>query len=521
MTVPRHLTRVIFAALTIALVAPAVRAQPATSPATAPSTQPSQAAVIVLGGVIDNFNRDTLFKRFEQARAIGADTVILQIDTYGGLVTAGLDISRYIKRQDDLHVIAFVDEKAISAGAMIALACDEIVMAPGALLGDCAPIALNTTGDLEPMPATERAKAESPILEDFYDSAVRNGYDPMLAQAMVSVGRVIHWMENESTGDKRFVDADGYQKLKAEGGWKPVDGARDPIDAGDTLLTVSTELATKLGFARGTASSAEDLARQRGYSVIATLAPGGGEQFIALLSSTTVRAILTTIFMLALYMAFSHPGHGMAEVAAVVALSVLVGVPLLTGYAQWWEIVAILVGLALLAVEIFIIPGFGITGFTGIALILFGLVMTFVGDEPVELPGVLPSLAGTWAALRKGLIVVVTGMACSLILWLWLQRYLPRLPYVNRLILTATVGGNATIADTGIPGAVEVVPWPAVGAVGEAVTDLKPGGAAEFRDDTIDDNRVTDVVSESGFLVKGARVVVREVRGNRIVVRAV
>jgi membrane-bound ClpP family serine protease len=133
----------------------------------------------------------------------------------------------------------------------------------------------------------------------------------------------------------------------------------------------------------------------------------------------------------------------------------------------------------------------------------------------------LPSLAGTWAALRKGLIVVVTGMACSLILWLWLQRYLPRLPYVNRLILTATVGGNATIADTGIPGAVEVVPWPPVGAVGEAVTDLKPGGAAEFRDDTIDDNRVTDVVSESGFLVKGARVVVREVRGNRIVVRAV
>src|SRR5580765_1280808 len=97
---------------------------------TAPASQPSKAVVIVLSGTIDDYNKAALMQRFEQARKLGADTIILQIDTYGGLVTAGLDISQFLKRQDDLHVIAFVHETAISAGAMMALACNELVMEP-------------------------------------------------------------------------------------------------------------------------------------------------------------------------------------------------------------------------------------------------------------------------------------------------------------------------------------------------------------------------------------------------------
>ena len=99
-----------------------------------------------------------------------------RIDTYGGIVTSGLDISRFIKQQTDVHTIAFVHNKAISAGAMIAMACDEIVMEPSAVIGDCAPIMLRTDGSLDPMPDTERAKMESPVLADFRDSAQRNGY---------------------------------------------------------------------------------------------------------------------------------------------------------------------------------------------------------------------------------------------------------------------------------------------------------------------------------------------------------
>src|SRR5215218_189355 len=166
------------------------------SPATAPAAANTTTVIIRLQGEIDDFNRDALFRRFKEARRLGAKTIILDVNTYGGLVTAGLEISRFLKQQDDVHVVAFIGEKAISAGAMIALAADEIVMAPSAMLGDSAPISVGSGGGMVPMGDAERAKAESPILEDFYESAVKNGYDPQLAQAMVQVGRTVHWVEN-------------------------------------------------------------------------------------------------------------------------------------------------------------------------------------------------------------------------------------------------------------------------------------------------------------------------------------
>src|SRR5687768_14123583 len=136
------------AALVLTLAPSAAVAQAASRPVDpAPVNRaPGAAVVVTIDGPVDDYTRDRLFKRFEEARALGADTVILRVDTYGGLVTAGLDISRFLKRQDDLRVIAYVDDKAISAGAMIALAADEIVMKPGATIGNAAPIAVSGGG---------------------------------------------------------------------------------------------------------------------------------------------------------------------------------------------------------------------------------------------------------------------------------------------------------------------------------------------------------------------------------------
>src|SRR5262249_10533993 len=120
----------------------------ASAPASTQSTGHS-AVVVVLAGQIDDFNKSFVIKRFREARQLGADTIILKINTYGGLVTSGLEISQFLKQQGDLHVIALIDEKAISAGAMIAIACDEIAMEPGAKLGDCAPIAVSSGGELQ------------------------------------------------------------------------------------------------------------------------------------------------------------------------------------------------------------------------------------------------------------------------------------------------------------------------------------------------------------------------------------
>ena len=194
-------------------------------------------------------------------------------------------------------------------------------------------------------------------------------------------------------------------------------------------------------------------------------------------------------------------------------LGILVGVPLLTGFAQWWEILAILIGLGLIALEIFVIPGFGVTGISGIILVLGGLTLTWAGSEPHGFPGALPSLPGTRQAIERGLTIVVVGLGCSLFLWIWLQRYLPKLPYVNKLILTATTA-NITATPSNVPGAVNVTVWPEVGAIGQVVTDLKPGGTASFHDPALNDVRITDVLADSGFVRAGSRVIVRESAGS-------
>lgn len=484
--------------------------------ASAASGASTPGVVVALKGPINAYSQGAFVRQFERARSLGAKVVIIDLDTYGGAVTSALELSHFIKSQREMRVVAYVNPKAYSAGSMIAVACNAIHMAPTAALGDCAPIAVSPTGGLQPLGPTERAKIESPILADFEDSALRNGYDPLLVQSMVSLNRVVHWVEKE--GARRFVDGKGYAQLVGEG-WKPVEGMRDPVTAADALLTVTTEQAIKLGLAKGSSASVAELAQSLDVRVLMTFEPGFGERMLGLLNSDSVRLILLIAFLVSLYAAMHAPGHGFAEAGAVLSLAILLGVPLMTGYAQWWEIAAILLGIGLLAIELFVIPGFGITGLIGIGLILGGLVLTFIAPEPGRSPLSIPQLAVTWSALRRGLSVVVVGMIASLLLCWWLRRYLAQLPYFSRLILTTTVGTESAMVGS----LTNIDPSelaPGVGAYGTAVTDLRPGGSAEFRD-AAGGSHIVSVVSDSGFVSRGAELVVREVSGNRVVVRPV
>ena len=514
-----HLLVVVVGALVLLPASRGHARSPQPSAADAVDTSPDRKAVIVtVEGRIDDATRRFVEKRFAEARALGADTVILKLNTPGGLAQSGLDMSRFLKQQDDLHVIAYVEEMALSAGIMIGLAADEIVMQPGAMIGDSAPIALSPGGSLQTLGDAERAKAESPILADFRDSAFKNGYDPLLAEAMVTVGRVVRWVENEK-GERRFVNEAQFDKLVGEG-WHEVDepNVPKPVDAADTLLTVSAETAVKLGLAKGTAASAQSLAEQRGLRVAAVFAPSGGDKLIGWIGSAPVRFLLLVAFFVSLYAALHAPGHGMAEVAALVSLGLLVAVPLMTGYARWWEIAIVLVGLGLLAIELFLIPGFGFTGVIGIVMILGGLVMTFVGNT--GLPGSWKS-ASTWSGVQTGLLVVTSGVLASLLIAVWLRRFLPKVPYMNRLILAppAPAAAGAGAAALGGLGTTADDTWPFVGTIGRAVTDLKPGGTAQFP--YADDTRVTSVVSDGGYVNAGAKVVVHRARGSHVVVRPV
>jgi membrane-bound serine protease (ClpP class) len=502
--------RITAAALFIALfVCPALQAGEPSA-----STQPAPAAIVPLRGEINDYSRDDLFNRFNKAKDLGAKVVIIDIDSPGGLVTSSMEISRFLKRQNGIHTIAFVQEEAYSGAAMVAVACNEIWMAPHSPLGDCAPITRTAGGELEAVPDTERAKMESPVVDEFLDSARQNGYDPLLLEAMVSLKNTIYVVQN-GKGELRVVNPDDYKKLTDSGEWKLAPGYENVSGPGK-LVTVRPEQAVALGLAKGIATSANELASTLGDPVVADLTPGFGEKLVDFLNNPVVRMILLTIFLQSLYIAIHAPGHGAAEAVGVVSLALLLGIPLLTGYAQWWEIAVIFAGLGLCAFEIFVFPGHFVSLILGTLMVVSGLVLTFVGREPTGIPGWLPSLQSTWHGIQNGLLSVIGALVCWFFLSMWLRRYLPSIPYFNKLILTATTGNVATLPPPGEKRRQD--PWPFVGTVGVAATDLLPGGSVEFPYGNA--TRPTAVVSADGFVPAGAKVVVEDIQGSSIRVRA-
>jgi membrane-bound serine protease (ClpP class) len=477
------------------------------------ATPSTPVAIVTLHGEVNEYTYSLLVRQFTEARRAGAKTIILDIDTYGGMVVSGLDITRFLRSQSDLHIIAYV-QKAISAGAMVSVACDEIVMSPSAQIGDCAPIIFDSDDKLHPLLPAERAKEQSPIIDDFDASADHAGYSRLLLESMVVVEKVVYWVEDPKTHDRKFVDQADYDKLTAKG-WVSVPGVPCPVDGPDTLLTVHTPEAVQLGLAKGVAPSALSLADQRGH-LVADLTPGGGEMIIEFLNHPALRSFLFTILILSLGYIFSAPGHGFAEACAIVSLGLLLGVPLVTGYANWWEVVAIFGGLALLSFEVFVFPGHGVSAVAGIVLILGGLLLTFVGPQPGG--GFLPNSSGGWTNLRHGAIALTSSMAISMVVAYCLRSYLPRIPFLNKLILTTTSGNDIMKNSSDVP---PENGWPGIGTAGIAVTDLRPGGSAEFLDLSVGTHRPIAVISESGYVTAGSKLIVRESRGNHIVVRPV
>lgn len=478
--------------------------------------------IVKVDGEINDMTRYGLIQRVNEAKAMGATSILLVVNTYGGMVSSTLEITNFLRSQQDVPVTAFVEKKAYSAGSIIAVSCKRIVMETGAVMGDAAPI----NGNGQSLAPTERAKAESPLFADMDSSAEKNGYDPLLLRSLVSMNPTVYAMTRG--GQIQFVptshDAD---KLAAQGWTVPV-GVINPVDGPDSMLTLSASKAKAIGLSAGTYASPEEYITAHGMTLIGTLSQGIGEKVVGYLSGEFIRTILIIVFLQALYMSITHPGTGAPEATAVIALALLLGVPMLTGFAGMWEVLAILLGIALLALELFVIPGFGVTGITGIVLILGGLVMTFVPSGPI-LPGFLPSLSSTWTGIWHGITAVVIGMAVSMVLWIWLARHMQSVPFFNRLILAVTRGDRATVTGVAVDGATgaatnkleQVVDWPAKGAVGRVATDLKTGGIAEFIDEATGDWRSVDVVSDSGFVAAGTQIRVLEIRGGYVIVRPV
>jgi membrane-bound serine protease (ClpP class) len=483
----------------------------------------NKAALIKLSGDVDDMMRRSLERRIDMARKAGVTLIVFQVDTYGGLLTAGLEMDKIIKGLpgEKIRTVAWVNDKAFSAGALISTGCQQIVMTTSGRMGDAAPIQIDLDDKIIPMIAAERAKANSPLLQELEDSARQFGYDKTLLWAMVVPELEVHEVRNATTGETRFVDEEGKTKLLAEelaapGGekerpWKFI----QTVDGKNQLLTISAFDAQRMGISKATLNNEAELRaalniRGELMALNATWGEVWTLEISKWLSQGWVKFALFVAMMVLGVVELTHPGASLPGILSLICLVLLIGGPFLTGLAQVWEITLIIIGVALIVTDVAAFGGIGFLAIPGFILAAFGLIASFIPMEPGRW---IPTLPGTANALWQGLAVVVFGSAAAIGVLAFLSRYISLTPGLRRIQL-ATPGGEVLEG----PVVHDATDRPAndavfAGAMGLAVTDLRPAGKVRF------DEHLVDVVSYGSFISKGTEVEVVSVEGYRVVVR--
>ncbi len=540
--------------------AQATGAGSAASAATGPGvlagpTQINNLAVVTIDGPIDAMTSVSMKRRFEQAITAGADGIVIELNTPGGEVGAVLEMTALI-RDTNVPVIAWVNDDAYSAGAIIAIACDEIVLSSAATMGDAAPIAANPLTGIMALPETERAKLLSPLIAEVVDSARRNGYDEVLVTSFVQVGVETWMVTHNQTGQKYFLtereytalfgseppratplvqsgvgaagqqaqsppqsstapanntapaeESPGMDALSDVTGpdiaqaaainitalsTRPDFAQEDPADYtfvqyatdGKTLLTVREQDLRTLGFTRyaSTIDSDADLKTYVAATNLVRLNITWSERFVGFAtqgaSGLLFRGAMIVLFLLGLFVEMAVPGMGLAGLVALIALAGLIVPPMMIGASSWWTLAAIMGGVLLIVLEIFVIPGLGIPGVLGLVLIVAGLVGTFAGVGEL-FPGQNSGGGLGWALSTIFFAFFITGICAYFV-----TKYTRSVPVLNRLILTETMAtydqpGRTTLLESMSPALAGVID---VGDVGKTTVALRPEGEAEFNE---------------------------------------
>jgi membrane-bound serine protease (ClpP class) len=413
--------------------------------------------VAPIEGMIDLGLAPFVQRVLDEAGAGGAAAVILEVNTFGGRVDAAVLI-RDALLNARVKTIAFVNKRAISAGALISLAAENIAMADGGTIGAATPVQMGQGG----APEAVSEKTVSYVRKEFRATAEARKRPPLIAEAM--------------------VDADIEIKGLIEKG---------------KLLTLTTDEALKHKVADFRANSIESVLKQLDLegAEIRRLAPNWAEEFVRFLTNPIVSSLLMTVGMLGIIIEIRTPGFGLPGGLGIASLALFFWGHWLVQLAGWEELLLFVSGLVLLVLEIFVIPGFGIAGVLGIGALLAGLSLSLVGG------------GASWEFILRALGRVVFSLLFAVVASLLLLRYLPRLPFGRRLILDTGLSAGAGYASA----PEEDRGW--LGKSGTAVTPLRPAGIADI------DGQRLDVVSDGEFIASGAPITVSRVDGNRIVVR--
>ncbi len=482
------------------LVAGPAGAQNAGAPA-----GPAPVYVVNLHGEIDRSMMVFIRRGLDQARAAGAHTILFDIDTFGGRVDSALQITSVIGAARAETTVAYVtsgpDVSGVSwsAGALIAFSCDRIYMAPGTSMGAAAPV-FQTPEGMEMAPE----KVVSPLRAQMAALAEKNGYPKSVAVAMVDAD--VELFEAHQGSTLRVVTADEYAELerlaKRDG---PAIEKGKLVSAKGKLLTLTAGEAERYGVSSGTIESLDEVLQRLGHAgaPVVRVGPTAPDEAVALLTSAAVTTLLIMAGLVALFVEITTPGFGVPGTIAIACFSVVFASNALLGNVGSLEVLLFVAGLALLIVEIFVLPGFGVVGVSGIALMVASLVLS-------RQDFVLPVFDFQWDILRRNLLVVLVSLGGGFVGFAVAARFLPKIGPFRGLVLS-----TSQRQDEGFSVQPPQETAGLVGTRGTTATPLRPVGKAAFGD------AVIVVTSEGEFVEAGTSVEIVEVSANRVIVRRV
>jgi membrane-bound serine protease (ClpP class) len=385
-----------------------------------------------------------------------AKAIIFKINTFGGRVDAATQIKDAIIGTDILTV-AFINNRAISAGALIAISCNKIIMVPGASIG--AATVVDQTGE------KVGEKYQSYMRSEMRSTAERTGRNTDIAQGMVDERIVVPGL----------VDSTQLITLTS----------KEALEYGiaDTLLEKIDEVFAYLNF-----ENAERIAETSNWA----------EKVVRFLNNPIISSMLIMIGFFGLFAEIKSPGWGVPGTAGLIALALFFGSSYILQLASILEILMFIAGVGLLLVEVFVIPGFGIAGIGGILLIIASLFLSLVGGDPFL----------DFEVVSMAIIQISVALLLALILIFILARFLPKSSIFKKFILS--VEEKTTEGFTSRDSSSELL-----GAKGVSLTTLRPAGTAEINSKRI------DVVTDSEYIENGKQIEVIKVEGLRVVVREV
>jgi membrane-bound serine protease (ClpP class) len=458
-----------------------------------------------LKGEVDSSMRESVNRVIRDVRRKGGNVLIVVINCGGNdLITARAladDFRTAQSGNEAIQIIGFIPDSAPSAATVIALGCTHIVMTrPKADAGDDAKEA--TIGDFSSYLNTTRPEDVAANLTSIRELAESQGYPGVLIEGMFKRDlEIVRAVKKTDARQRRLMTREEFDKEQVE--WRQDKVIKQPR----IPFKLDTTLALEVGLARFAVEGTDvkDVAALYGYKEVRDADPGWLDRFAEFLKLPVVTVLLVVIGFTGLILELKVPGLTVPGIiAALCFILVFWAQSRFSGQTFVLALMLFLLGLVLIGLEIFVLPGFGVAGIFGILSMLAGLGLVTLER--------VPETVAEWGSLGVRISQYMFAMMGAMVMAFLIARFLPRVPYANRMILKAP-SDKPELAGEELPGAGEAAGL--LGAIGTTNTSLRPAGVVKFGD------KFVDVVSDGGFVPAGTRVQVILVEGTRIVVKEV